>query len=41
MELVISKIVPAQIESNINQLEEFMLQVKEKYTGLVYTEDTI
>ena len=41
MELVISKIVPAQIESNINQLEQFMLEVKEKYTGLVYTEDTI
>ena len=41
MELVISKIVTAQIESNINQLEQFMLEVKEKYTGLVYTEDTI
>ena len=41
MELVISKIVPAQIESNINQLEQFMLEVKEKYTGLVYSDETI
>lgn len=41
VEFKIKKIVPAKIESNIEELENFMAGVKEKYRGWIVTEDEI
>lgn len=41
VEFKIKKIVPAKIESNIEELENFMVGVKEKYRGWIVTEDEI
>ena len=41
VEVKIKKIVPAKIESNIEELENFMAGVKEKYRGWIVTEDEI
>lgn len=41
VEFEIKNLVPAKIESNIDELERFMVAVKEKYHGWVVTEDEI
>ena len=41
VEFEIKNLVPAKIESNIEELEKFMVAVKEKYHGWVVTEDEI
>lgn len=41
MELVIQKITPAVVDMNIAEVEKYMLEVKEKYTGWVVTEEEI
>lgn len=41
VEFKIKKIAPAKIESNIEELENFMAGVKEKYRGWIVTEDEI
>nr|DAN35353.1 MAG TPA: Protein of unknown function (DUF1351) [Caudoviricetes sp.] len=41
VEFEIKNLVPAKIESNIEELERFMLAVKEKYHGWIVTEDEI
>lgn len=41
VEFEIKNLVPAKIESNIEELEKFMVAVKEKYNGWIVTEDEI
>lgn len=41
VEFEIKKLTPAKIESNIDELENFMIAVKEKYHGWIVTEDEI
>ena len=41
VEFEIKKLTPAKIESNIEELENFMIAVKEKYHGWIVTEDEI
>lgn len=41
MELVISKITPAIVQMNIEEVEKYMQEVKEKYVGWVVSEEEI
>ncbi len=41
MELVISKITPAVVQMNIEEVEKYMQEVKEKYQNIVFSADEI
>ena len=41
MEIVIKKITPATIESNIEELDKYILEIENRYSGVVITEDFI
>lgn len=41
IEFEVTKLVPAEVVSNIEELENFMAGVKEKYRGWIVTEDAI
>ena len=41
LELEIIKIIPATVESNIDEIDKYMQSVEEKYDGWVVTEDEI
>ena len=41
LELVIKKITPAQVESNIEQLDTYMSNVTEHYKNWIVTEDSL
>ena len=41
MQLVIKKIVPATIESNINQLDSYITELQNRYANVIVTEEFI
>ena len=41
MELVIRSITPAVVQMNIEEVEKYMQEVKEKYVGWVVSEEEI
>ena len=41
MELVISKITPAVVQMNIEEVEKYMQEVKEKYQNIIFSEEEI
>jgi hypothetical protein len=41
MKIVIKKITPATIESNIEELDKYIIEIESKYSGILVTEDFI